>query len=107
MTIKFSELEGNLVSALELLENCYEAYRRAPDDIRRRCNQALFVRILIDQGGEVRSELAQPFEMILTLETATDGQHVDKKEPSAKISLVEGSREQLLVRPKGLEPPTF
>lgn len=49
MTIKFTELESNLVGAMELLENCYEAYRRASDDIRRRFNQALFVRILVDQ----------------------------------------------------------
>ncbi len=107
MTIKFSELENNLVGAMQLLENCYEAYRRASDDIRRRFNQALFVRILIDQDGEIRTELAEPFEMILSTAVvrpvAKAGQ---KEEPPAKISLVEGSRDELLVPLEGLEPPT-
>jgi len=35
MTIHFSELERNLSDAMELLRNCYEAYRRAPDDVRQ------------------------------------------------------------------------
>ncbi|MDQ1574866.1 MAG: site-specific recombinase, partial [Microbacteriaceae bacterium] len=108
MTIKFSELENNLVSAMELLENCYEAYRRASDDIRRRFNQALFVRILVDQAGEIRTELAQPFEMILStnrLQLTTNAG--EKEEPPAKISLVEGSRDELLVPLEGLEPPTL
>ena len=66
MTIKLSELESNLEGAMELLENRYDSYRRASDDIRRRFNQALFVRILVDQDGEIRTELAEPFEMILS-----------------------------------------
>ncbi len=107
MTIKFSELESNLVSAMELLQNCYEAYRRAPDHIRRRFNQALFVRILVDQNGEIRTELAEPFEMILTTEPmATTTAAGQKEEPSAKISLVEGSRDEHLVPLEGFEPPT-
>ncbi|GAA3734705.1 recombinase family protein [Leifsonia bigeumensis] len=107
MTIKFSELESNLIGAMELLQNCSEAYRRAPDDIRRRFNQALFVRILVDQGGEIRTELAEPFEMILSTEgTRAATSAGDKKEPPAKISLVEGSKDELLVPLEGLEPPT-
>ena len=107
MTIKFTELESNLVSAMELLENCYEAYRRASDDIRRRFNQALFVRILVDQNGEIRTELAEPFEMILSLDAVTATTAAgQKEEPSAKISLVEGSRDEHLVPLEGLEPPT-
>ncbi len=108
MTIEFSELEGNLETAMEILENCYEAYRRAPDDIRRHFNQALFVRILVDEDGEIRSELAQPFEMILSTEVSGDAScKGNKKEPLAKPSLVKGSREQLLVPLEGLEPPTL
>lgn len=107
MTIKFSELENNLMSAMELLENCYEAYRRAPDDVRRRFNQALFVRILVDQHGEIRTELAQPFEMILSTNDVITAVNAGvKEEPSAKISLVEGSRDKLLVPLEGVEPPT-
>jgi site-specific DNA recombinase len=107
MMIKFSELESNLESAMELLENCHEAYRRASDDIRRRFNQALFVRILVDQTGEIRTELAQPFEMILSTGVARPvTQAGQKEEPSAKFSLVEGSKDELLVPLEGLEPPT-
>jgi site-specific DNA recombinase len=107
VTIHFSDLEGNLESAMEMLENCYEAYRRAPDEIRRRFNQALFVRILVDQDGEIRSELAQPFEMILNSDVPAPGLAPGKKkEPPTNISLVEGSREQHLVPLEGLEPPT-
>jgi site-specific DNA recombinase len=107
MTIKFSELESNLYGAMELLENCYKAYRRASDDIRRRFNQAFFVRILVDQDAEIRTELAEPFEMILSFEsvaaTTTAGQ---KEEPSAKISLVKGSKDERLVPLEQLKPPT-
>ena len=107
VTIHFSDLESNLESAMEMLENCYEAYRRAPDDIRRRFNQALFVRILVDEDGEIRSELAQPFEMILNPGAPAPVIPLgNKKEPRTKLSLVEGSREQLLVPLEGLEPPT-
>lgn len=84
---------------MELLENCYEAYRRASDDISRRFNQALFVRILVDQDGEIRTELAEPFEMILSTDVVRPITNTAQKEETPiGISLVEGSRDELLVR---------
>ena len=39
-TVRFSDIDRNLDLAMDLIENCFEAYRRPPDDIRRRFNQA-------------------------------------------------------------------
>lgn len=64
-TIRFSGIDRHLELAMGLIESSYEASRRAPDDIRRRFNQAFFERIYVDEIGEPSAELAEPFNMIL------------------------------------------
>ena len=104
-TIRFSGIDRNLELAMELIESCYEAYRRAPDDMRRRFNQAFFEKIYIDEEGEPSGELAAPFSVIL-------GDRVGlrlpgNKEPRDPISQAQGSQERHLVPLEGLEPPTL
>jgi hypothetical protein len=62
--VAFATIDQHLIEALDLVENCYEAYRRAPDDIRRRFNQAFFERVVVDQDTEVTAELAEPFRSL-------------------------------------------
>ena len=98
-----------LDAALELLENCYEAYRRATDDIRRRFNQGFFTHIYVDVEGDVEMEVAQPFQMLLELtapstagSTPTEGQ----EKPLAAMDLAQGLKDDHVVPLEGLEPPT-
>lgn len=105
MDVKFTDLERNLESAMKLIANCYEAYRRAPDDVRRRFNQAFFVRILVDEDGDIRTEMAEPFDMVLdTSVRPPSSGHEEINEPSTDSFSVKGSRELHLVPLEGLEP---
>ncbi len=55
---EFGQIEENLNVALELASDCLEAYRQASPTVRRLFNQAFFTQLLIDDDGEVRTELA-------------------------------------------------
>ena len=101
--VRFSDIDHNLELAMELIENCYEAYRRAPDDLRRRFNQAFFVKIYVDEDGEASGELAEPFQTIIGNRI---GLRSPNKEPRASISQAQGSEDEHLVPLEGLEPPT-
>jgi len=59
------QIDKNLKSALALATNAQATYITAPDPLRRQLNQALFSRIKIDDAGDVTSELAPPFNIIL------------------------------------------
>lgn len=105
---------GNLDAALTLAGDCYEAYLRAPDHLRRSFNQAFFSHIYVDRDGPLRGDMAQPFEIIIERSrqlttpvgdapSATDG---EPEEPSTTMDWVEGSGQVVLVPLEGLEPPT-
>ncbi|MGV8883769.1 MAG: recombinase family protein, partial [Rhodoglobus sp.] len=51
---------------LALLENPYELYLSASDEVRRRLNQALFAHILIHQDDITGHEMEEPFGDLLT-----------------------------------------
>lgn len=102
-TVHFSAMERNLELAMELLENCFEAYRRAPDDLRRRFNQAFFEKIYVDEDGDALGALAEPFSTIL--ENRVGLRALDSKEPRALISQAQGSQERHLVPLEGLDAP--
>lgn len=104
-TVRFADIDRNLDLAMELLENCYEAYLRAPDDIRRRFNQALFEKVFIEEDGEPRGELAEPFGVILGGRVGVRAP--GSEEPRDPILRAQGSQERHLVRPEGFEPPTY
>ncbi len=44
---------------MELIKNRYEAYRRAPDDLRQRFKQAFFTKIYVDEG-EMIAQMRKP-----------------------------------------------
>ena len=119
MNIEFATLETTLSQAMELAEHCYEAYRRAPDALRRRFNQAFFTHIYVDEDGSVTGRLSEPFDSVLLWEaeafpparrTSGDKIALDQLEQiggSNVISLAQGSRQNSLVPLEGLEPPTL
>lgn len=104
LSVRFDDLERNLELALELLESCYEAYRRAPDSLRRLYNQAFFNRILIWEDEAAEGELTELFQLLLV--GASDPQERQEAENTG-FSASQGSNDDTLVRPKGLEPLTF
>lgn len=78
---EFEVLEQNLYDAIALAGNCYEAYRRAPDALRRTYNQAFFTRILITRDESIEGELAQPFATIITVTETTNGASPEGEAP--------------------------
>lgn len=78
---EFEVLEQNLDDAIALAENCYEAYRRAPDGLRRTHNQAFLTRILITREESVEGVLAEPFASIITVTETTYGASPEGEAP--------------------------
>ncbi|MCU1471687.1 MAG: recombinase family protein [Glaciihabitans sp.] len=117
-TLDEQKLRRTMEAALALSENCYEAYRRAPDHIRRLFNQAFFTRVLVDVEANITVELAQPFEALLerapspvesalAARAASSSDNSRKnKEPRPALFAGRGSNEVLMVGPAGLEPAT-
>jgi hypothetical protein len=109
---QLEELEDNLKTALDLVEDCYHAYVRASDRIRRAFNQAFFERIEVGWEGEVAADLAEPFQIIWKRVPGKQPFETRSPKPQNQIALrrmdwAQGSREQLLVPLEGLEPPTL
>jgi hypothetical protein len=52
--------------ALDFAGDCQAAYRAASPSLRRQLNQAFFKNLYIDDDDLVRSELAAPFDIILS-----------------------------------------
>jgi hypothetical protein len=50
---------------LSFLANCYEAYRDAPQQIRRRLDQAVFERFLVGEDESAEAELTDMFGSLL------------------------------------------
>src|SRR5207244_13386732 len=59
-------VETNLKRALDLATDCQAAYASAPPHIRKLFNQAFFKKLYIDDDSHLRSELAAPFDILLT-----------------------------------------
>lgn len=65
-----ADVEATLVRALAAAEHCERAYLTAPHNVRRQINQGFFVKLFIDEDGEVaRAELTEPFAALLDGET--------------------------------------
>ncbi len=54
-----------LGQALDLLSDAHKLYLAGDDQTRRLCNQAFFTKIYIDEDGEIRTDLARPYNMLL------------------------------------------
>ena len=71
-------IETNLHQALDLTANTRAAYVTAPHKVRRQFNQVFFTRLYIEDDNSVRSDLAQPFDILLSDELGS----LAKKLPS-------------------------
>ena len=99
-------------------------YRTANDDMRRRLNQAIFVRIWVVDADRVESELAEPARLLIEAQRQWAALASDtKKRPSLEsvgadssgtgedllepMDLDFGSSKRSMVPLEGLEPPTL
>lgn len=103
---EFEALEQNLDEAMSLVQNCCEAYRRAPDSLRRMYNQAFFTRIRIWREERAEGELAEPFATICSITQSRSGATPDGDAPLEGSHKVICSKETDLVDLRGFEPLT-
>ncbi len=61
----FEEISERLTDALELVEDCGNAYRLAEDPLKRMMNQVIFSKLWIEEDGHVTAEFARPFNAII------------------------------------------
>ena len=109
-------VETTLVAVLALLEDSPGRYLTAGPQLRRQMNQAFFKRIYVDQTGELRGELAEPFSTLLSRPvralTASHVPEVDWSTWEASFNEPEapeeapGLSQTILVGGTGLEPVT-
>ena len=76
LSAQLSATEQTLTDAIEfvetnlqLLENPYELYRHASDEVRRRLNQAIFKQVFIDHDEVTDHDLHSPLGDLLTVQT--------------------------------------
>jgi site-specific DNA recombinase len=110
---QFEDVEGLLQTALDLLKDCDRFYRLAPDTLRRRLNQALFEKVLVDvPSGVTEAVLTEPFKTITTMRNknrqlvSVDAGGSVNTVPTP-ILLGGSSEEASLVPREGIEPPTL
>jgi len=82
--IKFATIEATLQDCLSFLANCYEAYRDAPPQIRRRLNQAVFERFLVGEDESAEAELTDTFMSLLAPDLVTASEPGRTAELSAR-----------------------
>ena len=116
-------IDFNLGRALQLATNVYEIYKRSDQVQKRLLNQAFFKKLFIDSEG-VRSELAEPYDILLSpylrtgdRSTATGQPNrggpdwsaweasFNENEPRPPLDGGRGSKDVLLVGAGGFEPP--
>jgi hypothetical protein len=108
-------VEINLTRALDLVSDCQAAYRSAPPLIRRLFNQVFFKKLYVEDES-IRSELAEPFDLLLgtprlpsiapeTGMSASETSYNDS-DPETDGLRVAGVKETNLVAGAGFEPAT-
>jgi len=68
-SLKFNQVEKNLIQALKFASQIGDAYAAAGDTVRRQLNQALFDKIYLDDADDdsgTTHVLAEPFELLLS-----------------------------------------
>jgi len=86
--MEFAQIEETILKAVDLAGCCQEAYRLASDRVRRQFNQAIFKKLYLCDDGEVRAELAEPFDIILDKQLHQRALKL-ANQPPAKPTLVE------------------
>ena len=103
--VNWSDVEGNLNRALELINDPPATFKRAKTYAQKRgFNLALFEAIYIDTGRVADAQLGQPFEALRgsELSRAADRYLKDPK----NFSIGRGLKESTLVGGRGFEPLT-
>ena len=113
---EFEIIKKNLAQALSLIENCGQAYKLAPDKIKKAFNQAIFEKILVDDNGKLTPKFNCPFDILLDIAkssiqhscgSSTCEANSEKNEtPCPKYFFGQGVSKGLLVENTGLEPAT-
>jgi hypothetical protein len=117
----FADIQDTLDRALKLGQNCHPAYLAARPPVRRLINQAFFQALYINDDA-IRSELAEPFAILLGDELTQEAEATlaqEAKDPSSNTGTtgptstsephtqdVKGSNKALLVEVMGFEPTT-
>jgi site-specific DNA recombinase len=99
--------ETILKKALAFVVDLQQAYLEADPLLRRLMNQALFERLLVDDQECVTGDLADPFDLLIKA-SRTDSRVGEKspEDPEGPTRGPQGSNNEDLVPPGGLEPPT-
>jgi len=71
VAVEFDQAEANLAEALAFAADWHAAYLDAEPKVRQQLNQAIFKKIYVDDAQHVRSQLAEPFETLLSDEITT------------------------------------
>ncbi len=105
-TAKIEEVQVRLSAALLLARDCFDAYRSAPDAVRKLFNAAFFRRIVVtvrDSEPEVRGKLAEPFASLLEGRNENRPSVASGRSPG-KTSDAACSSMELLEGRTGIEP---
>ena len=90
----FDQISENLFYALEMLNNCGEAYRNASDKIKRLMNQTIFEKIYVVANDEIpldiETKYRPPFDSILA--PTNEGQSETNTTPTTEDTNVAKSR---------------
>ena len=112
----YKDIAATFEQAVWLLQNCAKTYLKAPDNVRRLMNQALFEAVYVDEdpaSGDAKaagSALAEPFSLMQSLagrkqpETKTSPEGLATAYSASKED--QSSEEASLVRVQGLKPWT-
>ncbi|MCU1392035.1 MAG: recombinase family protein [Ilumatobacteraceae bacterium] len=134
LSAHFDQVEQNLNRSMDLAADWHAAYLSATGLVRRQMNQAIFSKLYVHEDGRISSELAEPFNILLSSTVADFATRVAKADDGAgpssdtidhaweqlsaewtaeaemknprRTACVGGSRVNLLVGAEGLEPPT-
>ena len=113
-------IKDNLKQTFDLIVDCGQAYKQAPDMIKRAFNQAIFEKILVYPDGTIVPEFAEPFDILLDLinsgfdysqstqmsEIMKNSNCSEQLTNPVQYFFGQGLSKRLLVGAEGLEPPT-
>ncbi len=89
--VRFMTIQATLDGCLAFLANCHQAYQDAPQQIRRRLNQAVFARFLVGEDGSTEAELTDIFSALLAPDLVT----TDESHQAVKASSRHRNRDWL------------
>jgi site-specific DNA recombinase len=111
--VQYGSIKENLAIALDLIENCRDAYESAPDHVRRWFNLAFFEKIIVTDE-DITVKLASPMRELLAIPALTisagfnpTGEEIARiTKPCPAIFAGQGLEIRGLVDPRGFEPLT-